>query len=62
VVEIDGRMHEAQRERDAERQAFLEVKCFAFIRVTADDVERDVESVIARLRAHLAPIPVPIDE
>jgi leucyl-tRNA synthetase len=62
VVEIDGRVHETQLERDAERQAFIEAHGFSFFRVTADDVERDVEGVIARLRAHLATIPIPIDE
>ncbi len=62
VVEIDGRVHETQRERDAERQAFIEAQGFSFFRVTVDDVERDVEGVIARLRAQLAAIPVPADE
>ena len=62
VVEIDVRVHEAHRERDAERQAFIEAKGFSFFRATADDVERDLEGVIARRRAHLATIPVPIDE
>lgn len=50
VVEIDGTVHESQRERDAERQAFIEAEGFTFFRVTASEVEADLEAVLARLR------------
>jgi very-short-patch-repair endonuclease len=50
VVEVDGPVHDTQRERDAERQAFIEAQGYSFFRVTAGEVGQELEAVLTRLR------------
>jgi very-short-patch-repair endonuclease len=54
IVEVDGAVHEGQREHDAERQTIIEAHGYTFFRVTSEEVERDLEAVLVRLRAVLA--------
>ncbi len=53
IVEIDGGIHDEQRERDAERQAWLEASGYRVHRVTASDVELRLQAVLAELRTVL---------
>ena len=53
VIEIDGPVHETQRERDAERQSFIEAEGYTFVRVTASEVENELDTVMTRLRSVL---------
>ena len=53
VVEVDGGIHLAQRERDAARQRATERLGYRFLRVNADLVERDVAAAVALVRAAL---------
>src|SRR5947209_10431951 len=57
IVEADGPIHASQVERDHERQSLLEVCGYRMVRFTADDVEQDLETVLARVRASLTPQP-----
>ncbi len=54
IVEIDGRVHEQQAGYDAFRQELLTMHGYRFVRVSADEVERSLPSVLALLRAALA--------
>ena len=54
AVEVDGAIHENQREADAERQAILESLGIRFVRVTAAEVEQDMPTVLAHIRAAFA--------
>jgi very-short-patch-repair endonuclease len=54
AVEVDGAIHENQREADAERQAILESLGIRFVRVTATEVEQDMPTVLAHIRAAFA--------
>ena len=49
VVEIDGGVHEVQRERDALREQFLEDCGLRVLRFSADDVERRLPEVLDTL-------------
>ncbi len=51
AVEVDGRIHETQREADALRQEIIESLGVRFVRVTADQVERDLPGVLVLIRA-----------
>jgi len=54
IVEVDGPVHESQRERDAERQTLLEACGYHVVRVTAEDVERNLPQVIPTIIAHIS--------
>jgi len=49
IVEIDGRVHEGQVERDQERQEYLEAQGYRVVRFSADDVERRGNDVVTSL-------------
>lgn len=53
VVEVDGRSHDERGAEDAVRQKALENKGLTVLRETNDDVIRDLDGVIRRLRAWL---------
>jgi adenine-specific DNA-methyltransferase len=46
AVEIDGSAHDDRQEHDAERQGILESMGLRFVRVTAQDVERNSLALI----------------
>jgi very-short-patch-repair endonuclease len=52
-VEIDGPIHDEQRERDAERTAWLEAMGFRVIRFRNDEVMEARHLVAARIQAVL---------
>ena len=54
VVEVDVPIHETQREADALRQEVLESLGLHFVRVTAEQVERNLPNALATIRAALA--------
>ena len=47
VVEIDGGVHESQRERDAGRTEYLECLGYRVIRFRNDQVSEDLDCVLA---------------
>jgi very-short-patch-repair endonuclease len=57
IVEVDGPIHELQREPDRLRQELIETLGMRFVRVAAADVERSLDAVIATIRAALPPSP-----
>ncbi len=59
IVEVDGPIHEAQRDADQQRQQLLKSLGLHFVRVTTDDVEHDLEAVLERIRAAFRPLPLP---
>jgi very-short-patch-repair endonuclease len=50
AVEVDGPVHDAQRERDGERTAALALRGIRVIRFTNDEVLSDVCEVVERIR------------
>ena len=50
VLEVDGRSHDGQAEADFARQRVLESRGLTVFRVTNDEVLRDPDAVIARIR------------
>lgn len=64
AIEVDGRSHDGRGAADAARTAALERLGLAVVRVTNDDVLRDLDGTVARLAAVLAtrlgrPLPPP---
>jgi very-short-patch-repair endonuclease len=50
VVEVDGAVHEGQREEDRRRQSVLETLGLRVLRLPADSVETDLPSALAAIR------------
>lgn len=46
IVELDGRIHELQKEYDAEREAYLIALGFRIIRFTNENVNKDLKGVL----------------
>jgi len=57
AVEVDGPIHETQREADTMRQEMLESVGIHFIRVVANDVMNSLDTVLSQIRAALLPPP-----
>ncbi|MFH0919103.1 MAG: DUF559 domain-containing protein [Fibrobacterota bacterium] len=51
VVELDGSIHDLQKEKDSERDFWLLQNGYRTIRFSNDDVLNSLDSVIASLRA-----------
>ena len=50
VVEVDGVVHEQQKEADQARQDILESLDLQFLRFSATQVESDIDSVLSKIR------------
>jgi very-short-patch-repair endonuclease len=59
VVEIDGPIHESQRESDAERDAIMSNMELRVLRISNDEVMSDLPAVIRKIIAHAKPNPRP---
>ena len=59
AIEVDGPMHAEQRDYDLRRQRFLESEGVRFVRFSADEVERDLEGCVSRIRAAIRSIGEP---
>ena len=53
VIEVDGSIHETQVEADKLRQQIIELLGIDFVRVSADQVEKDLPSVLTLIRSAL---------
>ena len=53
IVEIDGGVHETQKEQDAERDAHLISRGFRILRVTNDEVNKDLQGVLQKILENL---------
>ena len=49
VVEVDGPVHESQAEADAERDTILSAQGLRVLRITNDEIRRDLPGVLARI-------------
>jgi very-short-patch-repair endonuclease len=49
IVEVDGSIHETQKEQDAERDAHLLSRGFRILRVTNDEVNKDLQGVLQKI-------------
>ena len=51
IVEVDGGVHETQRERDVARQQLLEDRGYRVLRLQASEVEADCPASVERIAA-----------
>jgi len=49
VVEVDGDIHDLQQEYDAERSSYLIARGFRVLRVTNDDVKKNLVTVLQKI-------------
>jgi len=59
VVEIDGKIHEQQREYDAERDQYLEMLGYTVLRFSTNRVLHDLDAMLSEIRAACSPSPRP---
>ncbi len=59
AVEVDGPVHETQRQADGERQQILESMGIRFLRLPAALVEGDLPAALAAIEEALSPGPSP---
>jgi very-short-patch-repair endonuclease len=57
IVEVDGLVHEMQRDADAARQELLESLGLRFVRVTTCQVEENLDAVLAVIQDAFHPHP-----
>jgi very-short-patch-repair endonuclease len=50
IVEVDGLIHESQREHDQQRQELLESLGLHMVRITSEQVETDLDAALASIR------------
>ncbi len=50
AIEIDGKIHERQNEYDELRQSLIEEKGIKFIRVTNEEINRDINILLERIK------------
>jgi very-short-patch-repair endonuclease len=60
VVEIDGGIHAEQIEADAERERILVALGFRVIRFRNEEIETNIESVLARIAQAVGTTPSPL--
>ena len=61
AVEVDGPVHETQRQADGERQQILESMGIRFLRLPAALVEGDLPAALAAIQRTLSPGPSPAE-
>jgi very-short-patch-repair endonuclease len=49
IVELDGGIHELQKEYDAEREEYLIARGFRIIRFTNDEISKDLKDVLQKI-------------
>ena len=54
AIELDGSVHDTQKEEDQERQLFIEANNIRVIRFTNDEVMKNLPQVIRTIRSALA--------
>ena len=53
IIEVDGGIHEMQKEQDAERDTHLISRGFRILRVTNDEVNNDIQGVLRKILENL---------
>lgn len=49
IVEVDGGIHDSQKEYDAEREEYLKSLGFRIIRFTNEEIKKDLKGVLQRI-------------
>jgi very-short-patch-repair endonuclease len=49
IVEVDGGIHDLQKEYDAEREAYLIARGFRILRFRNEEVEKDLKGVLKKI-------------
>ena len=52
AIEIDGKVHEKQKEYDECRQMLIELKGISFIRITNEEINNNIELLLDKITAY----------
>jgi very-short-patch-repair endonuclease len=55
IVEVDGSIHDLQKEYDAEREAYLIERGFRILRFSNEEVESNIQSVLRKILSECKP-------
>ncbi len=61
VIEIDGKVHEKQKDYDELRKLLIEEKGFIVIRISNEDINRDMNNLLQKIDEMIPP-PLPLGE
>jgi len=53
IIEVDGKIHDSQKDEDEQRTEILESKGYKVIRFTNEEVLGDIESVVTKIQKEL---------
>jgi leucyl-tRNA synthetase len=53
IIEVDGKIHEQQKEQDRERTEYLNDRGFRVIRFTNEDIETNIDAVVEKIKTEL---------
>lgn len=56
IIEIDGRIHEQQKDYDKRREELMEIKKFKIIRFKNDDIENNINKSMIELKKFIKAI------
>ncbi len=56
IIEVDGGIHDEQKEYDAMRQELLEMDHYKFLRFTNEEIDLHLEKVIKKIIQHKNPL------
>ncbi len=56
IIEVDGGIHDQQKEYDAMRQTLMEGNHYQFLRFTNQEIDCDMAGVIRKIQAFKAPL------
>jgi very-short-patch-repair endonuclease len=63
IIEIDGEIHDSQKDYDQERDLMLTSQGFSVIRFSNKEIQDSIEDVLNKIQNHLTPlIPLPFRE
>jgi very-short-patch-repair endonuclease len=49
AIEIDGKVHDKQKDYDMHRQRLIEERGVNFIRITNEEINKDIEFILAKI-------------
>jgi len=60
VIEVDGKIHDYQKEHDKLRDDILTTLGYKVIRINNEEILNNLNTVLMKLKRELAPLPDPL--
>ncbi len=56
IIEIDGSIHDSQKEYDENRDNYLESSGYTILRITNNEIEKNMDDVVAKISSNIKSI------